>query len=58
MHTDQVEPNPVGANSIGFQYTLHSAKVKKTTAVENFNLLRLHTIMWGRGLRKKRKDET
>jgi len=39
---------------VGFYYSLNSAKVKNSKAMENFNMLVLHTIMWR--WRRKRQN--
>ena len=42
---------------VGFQYSLNSAQVKNSTAMENFNMLVLHTILWRMRWRRKRRNK-
>jgi hypothetical protein len=54
VHTDRGESNQVCASPSGFLYSLNSAQVKKSTAMEN--MLVLHAIMWRRRWRRKRRN--
>jgi hypothetical protein len=49
------ECSQVRANPVGFSTLFNSPQVKNSTAKENFNLLVLHTIVWRRRWRRKRK---
>jgi len=52
----RVESNQVHAIPVCFQYYLSSANVKKSTAIENFNLRLWHTITRRRSFRQKRQN--
>jgi hypothetical protein len=56
VHTDRVESNQVFASSGWFLYSLNSEQLKNSKAMENFNMRVLHTVMWRRRWRRKRRN--
>jgi len=55
FHTDRVESKSAGV-PVGFSYSLNTEHLKNSKAMGNFNMLVLHTVMWGRRWRRKRRN--